>query len=51
LHDYPVKEFWNAVTRQRAPMIDRPELPSSLPQRGRPPKDPYESFITYHYFS
>ena len=43
LRDYPANEFWNAVTRQRAPMLDRPELPSSLPQRGRPPKDPYES--------
>lgn len=43
LREYPSNEFYNAVTRQRAPDLDRPELPSSLPQRGRPPKDPYES--------
>lgn len=47
LRDYPANEFWNAVTRQRAPMLDRPELPSSLPQRGRPPKDPYESVSSF----
>lgn len=32
------------------PAADRPELPASLPQRGRPPAQPYDSFVVYKYF-
>lgn len=31
------------------PVADRPELPASLPQRGRPPAQPYDSFVVYKY--
>ncbi|KAI6021199.1 hypothetical protein EDC04DRAFT_2732771 [Pisolithus marmoratus] len=31
------------------PVGDHEELPASLPQRGRPPAQPYDSFVVYKY--
>lgn len=42
--------YYDAHLNQHVPWIeDRPELPASLPHRGRPPTQPYESFVVYAY--
>jgi hypothetical protein len=42
--------YLDAYLNHHVPWIEeRPELPASLPQRGRPPTQPYESFVVYGY--
>jgi len=42
--------YLDAYLNHHLPWIEeRPELPASLPQRGRPPTQPYESFVVYGY--
>ncbi|KAF7975372.1 hypothetical protein HWV62_9703 [Athelia sp. TMB] len=46
LESYPDEGegYWDAVTNQNVPWIeDRPEFPPSLPHRGRPPAQPYDT--------
>jgi len=52
LSDYPDGKhgYYDAYLKQRAPWLEvRPELPASLPHRGQPPTQPYESFVVYAY--
>ncbi|KAF8137067.1 hypothetical protein EV363DRAFT_1253460 [Boletus edulis] len=51
LRDYPDEregyrdQFGTFVTWRE----ERPELPASLPRRGRPPAQPYDTFVVYTY--
>ncbi|KAL4068517.1 hypothetical protein V8B97DRAFT_840089 [Scleroderma yunnanense] len=53
LRDYPNER--EGYSDQHGTFIpwsrDRPELPASLPNRGRPPAQPYDSFVVYKYFT
>jgi len=52
LSSYPdgKEGYYDAYLKQHVPWIeDRPELPASLPHRGQPPAQPYESFVVYAY--
>ncbi|KAH7924699.1 hypothetical protein BV22DRAFT_1195719 [Leucogyrophana mollusca] len=51
LRDYPDEnEGYRDQFDTFAPYLsERPELPASLPYHGRPPAQPYESFIVYSY--
>ncbi|KAG6332029.1 hypothetical protein ID866_7062 [Astraeus odoratus] len=52
LRDYPSEaEGYKDHHGTMIPWTDRPELPASLPQRGRPPAQPYDSFVVYKYFA
>jgi hypothetical protein len=42
--------YFDAYLNHYVPWLEeRPELPASLPQRGMPPTQPYESFVVYGY--
>lgn len=50
LRDYPDEsEGYQDHHGTFIPVAERPELPASLPQRGRPPAQPYDSFVVYKY--
>ncbi|KAK7033674.1 hypothetical protein VNI00_012674 [Paramarasmius palmivorus] len=46
LAGYPSEDYMDP-TGQIAPWVKRPELPESLPRKGRPPVRPYDSFIIH----